>query len=54
MGSRCKVKLCLLKTIVRNGGSDLKNSMSANRRPTHLTLPVHAGIDEAVGSTFRR
>ena len=28
--------------------------MSANRRPTHLTLLVHAGINEAVGGTFSR
>ena len=52
-GSRFKIKLCLFETAVRNGCSDLKNPMSGNRRPTHLTL-VHAGIDEAVGSTFRR
>lgn len=54
MGSRCKIKLCLLKSTIRDGGSGLKNPMSTNWRPAHLTLLVHPSIDQAVGGTFSR
>lgn len=46
-GLGCEVELCLFETAARDGCSDLKNPMSADRCPTHLPLLVHTGIDEA-------
>ena len=51
-GSSREGKLGLFEPAVANRSSDLKDPVSAARRPTHLALLVHAGIDEAVGSTF--
>lgn len=54
LGVRLEVELCLFETAVRDGGSDLKNPMSADRCPTHLPLLIHTGINEAIGGTFSR
>lgn len=48
-GSSGKSKPSLFEPAVGHGGTDLKDTMSTHRRPAHLTLLVHAGIDEAVG-----
>jgi hypothetical protein len=53
-GLGCEVELCLFETAVRDGGSDLKNPMSADRCPTQLPSLIHTGIHEAVGGTFSR
>ncbi|OYR24113.1 hypothetical protein CEV33_4666 [Brucella grignonensis] len=42
----------MFEPAVGNCGADLKDPVSADRRPAHLALLVHAGIDEAVGGTF--
>lgn len=43
-GSSGKGKLGLLEPTVGNCGSGLQYPLSANRRPAHLTLLIHAGL----------
>ena len=51
-GSSREGKLGLFEPAVGNSGADLKDPVSTNGRPAHLTLLVHTSIDEAVSSTF--
>lgn len=53
-GSSRKGKFGVLEPTISNRRPDLQYPMSAGRRPTHLPLLVHAGVDEAVGGTFGR
>lgn len=53
-GKKLGGKLGLFEPAVGNGGANLKDPMSTNGRPAHLTLLVHTSIDEAVGGTFGR
>jgi len=53
-GASREGKLGLFEPAVGNGGANLKDPMSTNGRPAHLTLLVHTSIDEAVGGTFGR
>lgn len=53
-GSSRKSKLGLLEPTIGNRRPDLQYSMSAGRRPTHLSLLVHPSIHEAVGGAFGR
>jgi hypothetical protein len=42
----------VFETAVSNAGPDLQDSMSVKRRPAHLTLFVHAGINETIDGTL--